>query len=68
MDVWKDRHAVAVVKHLQALRGVGLIAAVTFMVEVGDVRRLDNPRRLMTYLCVVPCERSTGESVRRGGP
>ena len=66
--MWKERHAVAVVKRLQALRGVGLIAAITFMVEVGGVRRLDNPRRLMAYLGLVPCERSTGESVRRGGP
>ena len=54
-------------ERLQALRGVRLIAAVTFMVEVGDVRRFEHPRRLMAYLGLVPSERSTGDSVRRGG-
>ena len=49
------------------MRGVGLIAAVTFMVEVGDVRRFETPRRLMAYLGLVPSERSTGNAVRRGG-
>jgi transposase len=29
---------------------VGLIAAVTFMVEVGDVRRFETPRQLMAKL------------------
>ncbi len=55
------------VDRLQALRGVGLIAAVTFMVEVGDIRRFDPPRQLMAYLGLVPAERSTGDTVRRGG-
>jgi transposase len=56
-----------VVEALQALRGVKLISAVTFVVEVGDVRRFDNPRQLMGYLGLVPSERSTGDDVRRGG-
>ena len=37
------------------------------MVELGDVRRFENPRHLMAYLGLVPSERSTGHSVRRGG-
>jgi transposase len=57
----------AVVEALQALRGIGLIGAVTVMAEIGDLRRLDNPRQLMGYLGLVPGERSTGESVRRLG-
>ena len=64
-----------VVDALQALRGVGLIGAVTIMVEIGDLgsapsrdlRRFDNPRQLMGYLGLVPGERSTGDSVRRLG-
>lgn len=36
-----------VVERLQALRGVKLICAATFMVEIGDVRRFANPRPLM---------------------
>lgn len=56
-----------VVDALQALRGVGLIGAVTIMAEIGDLRRFDNPRQLMGYLGLVPGERSTGDSVRRLG-
>ncbi|MBC2651616.1 IS110 family RNA-guided transposase [Novosphingobium aerophilum] len=56
-----------VVRALQALRGVDLIVAVTFATEIGDVRRFDSPRQLMGYLGLVPSERSTGDSVRRGG-
>jgi transposase len=51
----------------QALRGVSFIVAVTFVSEVGDVRRFDNPRQLMAFLGLVPSERSTGETVKRGG-
>jgi len=54
------------VEALQALRGVDLVTAVTFVVEVGDIRRFESPRQLMGYLGLVPGERSTGDSVRRG--
>jgi transposase len=56
-----------VVAAYQALRGVSFIVAATFVSEVGDVRRFDNPRQLMAYLGLVPSERSTGETVKRGG-
>lgn len=39
---------------LQALRGVALISAVTFMAEIGDVRRFETPVKLMAYLGLVP--------------
>lgn len=55
-----------VVAALQALRGVSLVVAVTFIAEIGDLTRFDSPRRLMAYLGLVPSERSTGDSVRRG--
>lgn len=55
-----------VVDALQALRGVDLVVAVSFVVEIGDIRRFENPRQLMGYLGLVPAERSTGETVRRG--
>jgi transposase len=48
------------------MRGVSLITAVTFAVEIGDVRRFDSPRQLMAYLGLVPSESSTGERVKRG--
>ena len=56
-----------IVDALQALRGVRLVTAATIMVEVGDLRRFDTPRQLMSYLGLVPGERSTGDSVRRLG-
>ena len=56
-----------VVQALQALRGVDLIVAVTFVTEVGDLSRFESPRQLMGYLGLVPSERSTGDAVRRGG-
>ena len=56
-----------VVQAYQAMRGVSLMTAVTFVVEIGDVRRFDNPRQLMAYLGLVPSESSTGERVQRGG-
>jgi transposase len=56
-----------IVQALQTLRGVDLIVAVTFATEVGDVQRFESPRQLMGYLGLVPEERSTGNTVRRGG-
>jgi transposase len=56
-----------IVTALQALRGVNLVVAVTFVAEIGDLRRFESPRQLMAYLGLVPGERSTGDAVRRGG-
>jgi len=52
---------------IQAMRGVGLIVAVTMAAEVGDFARFASPRQLMAYLGLVPSEHSSGTSVRRGG-
>ena len=56
-----------VVAAYQAMRDASFIVAVTFVAEIGDVRRFDNPRQLMAFLGLIPSERSTGESVRRAG-
>ena len=56
-----------VVAAYQAMRGVSFLVAVTFAAEIGDVRRFQTPRQLMAFLGLVPSERSTGETVRRGG-
>ena len=55
-----------VVEAYQAMRGVAFLTAVTFVAEIGDVRRFETPRQLMAYLGLVPSERSTGEQIRRG--
>ena len=56
-----------IVQALQAMRGVALIVAVTVAAEVGDFSRFAKPRQLMAYLGLVPSERSSGGTVRRGG-
>jgi transposase len=56
-----------VVEAVQAMRGVGLVVAVTVAAEVGDFSRFANPRQLMACLGLVPSEHSSGASVRRGG-
>lgn len=55
-----------VVNALQAMRGVALITAVTVVAELGDLRRFDNPRQLMSYLGLVPSEHSSGRTRRIG--
>jgi len=55
------------VQALQAMRGVGLVAAATLMAELGDITRFTNPRQLMAYLGLVPSEHSSGRTRRQGG-
>ncbi len=56
-----------VVAAFQALRGVAAIVAATMVVEIGDLRRFENPRQLMAYLGLVPSENSSGQTTKRGG-
>jgi transposase len=56
-----------VVQAYQAMRGASFLVAVTFAAEIGDVRRFETPRQLMSFLGLVPGERSTGDTVRRHG-
>jgi transposase len=37
------------------------------VVEIGDLRRFENPRQLMAYLGLVPSENSSGQTTKRGG-
>src|ERR1700731_1387091 len=61
---WSMAPAVAA---YQAMRGASFLVAVTFAAEIGDVRRFDTPRQLMSFLGLVPAESSTGDTVRRKG-
>jgi len=56
-----------VVTALMAMRGFDLVAAVTVVAELGDVRRFTHPRELMAYLGLVPSEHSSGATRRKGG-
>jgi transposase len=55
-----------VVKALMAVRGMDLVAAATFLAEIGDLSRFQSPRELMAYLGLVPSEDSTGDTIKRG--
>lgn len=51
---------------LMAMRGIDLIAATTFLAEIGDLSRFRTPHELMAYLGLVPSEASTGNTIKRG--
>jgi transposase len=55
-----------VVTALMAMRGLDLVAASTFLAEIGDLSRFQTPRELMAYLGLVPSEESTGDTIKRG--
>lgn len=56
----------AVVKALQALRGIDVVSAIGLVAEIGDIARFAHPRQLMAYLGLVPSEHSSGEQIARG--
>ena len=56
-----------VVRSLQALRGMAMVAAATLVAELGDITRFAKPSQLMAYLGLVPSEHSSGDTRRQGG-
>jgi transposase len=65
LESWKRMRPL--VHALMCLRGIDLVAAMTLVAELGDLRRFPHPRELMSYLGVVPTEHSSGERRRQGG-
>jgi transposase len=57
----------ALVDALQALRGVGLVIAVSVAAEVGEMSRFENPKQLMSFLGLAPGEHSSGKKARPRG-
>lgn len=51
---------------LRCFRGIDTVTAVSLVAELHDFRRFRSARALMAYLGLVPSERSSGESERRG--
>jgi transposase len=56
----------ALVRALQAFRGIQLVTAATLAAEIGDFARFPHPRNLMAYLGLIPSEHSTGPTRRQG--
>lgn len=52
---------------LRCFRGIDTLAAMTILAELHDFNRFRSSRHLMAYLGLVPSERSSGSSTRRGG-
>jgi transposase len=57
---------VALIRALQAFRGIGFLSAVTIVAEAGNVRRFRSAPQLMAYAGVVPTEHSSGGKHHRG--
>jgi len=54
------------VKALQAFRGISVVSAVTIAAEVGNFKRFRTANQFMSYVGLVPSERSTGKWRRQG--
>ena len=55
------------VSWLRCFKGIDTVTAVCLVAELHDFRRFRTARELMSYVGLVPSERSSGESERRGG-
>jgi len=62
----EPRHQ-AQVEELRKVKGVGMLTAMTFLTELGDVRRFGNRRRLANYLGLTPSSYESGEATDRKG-
>jgi len=54
------------VRRLAAYRGVGQLGALSLAAEVGDWRRFAHAAAFMAFTGLVPCERSSADSIWRG--
>jgi Transposase IS116/IS110/IS902 family len=54
------------VARLRCLRGIDTLSAVGLAAEIGDFERFEHPRQLMSYLGLVPSEKSSCETRRQG--
>ena len=55
------------VEALQTIKGVGLLTAMVFLTEMGDLKRFANRRQVAAYLGVVPSSQESGEADDRKG-
>ena len=62
----KTKQCATLYHWLQAMRGIGPIVAATVVAELGDLRRFKTASRLMSYVGLVPSERSSGPRTSRG--
>lgn len=63
---WSPRYAAAIAAMTQ-LCGVGVLTALVFLTEMGDLRRFANRRQVGAYLGLVPSSNESGEANDRKG-
>ena len=54
------------IARLRCLRGIDTLTAVGLCAEVGDFGRFEHPRQVMSYLGLVPSEKTSGDTRRQG--
>jgi transposase len=54
------------IARLRCLRGIDTLTAVGLCAEIGDFHRFQRPGQLMSYLGLVPSEKTSGETRRQG--
>lgn len=54
------------VELLRTIPGFGRLAALTFLVEIGDIKRFPSAEKFASYLGLTPSEYSSGEHIRKG--
>jgi transposase len=62
----RRRYAKAV-RAMTAIKGVGLLTAMVFLTEIGDLRRFSNRRQLASFLGLVPQTDESGQADDRKG-
>ena len=63
----KDERYEKAVKKMTEVNGVGVLTALTFLLELGDLRRFKNRRQIGSYLGLVPASYESGEADDRKG-
>jgi len=66
-ELAQDKRYNEPVQELTKLKGVGLITAMVFLTEMGDLSRFDNRRQVGSFLGLVPSSYESGESDDRKG-
>jgi len=61
-----DERWAPIVGRLRCLRGIDTLSAVGLVAEIGDPHAFSHPKRLASYLGLVPSERSSGMTRRQG--
>src|ERR687897_2751066 len=66
-ELAKAALASAEIRRLMTVPGVNLVSAATFVATVGDIRRFQTPRKLVSYVGLDPRVRQSGEAPARHG-